>query len=51
MIAYDRVVHVFIWEVMWFMSFSAELIGLVKGLVTKAQSKLHINRLFIDPSI
>lgn len=47
--ACDCVEHIFIWEIMAAMGFHEHLIKLAKGLVEKAESKVHVNGFFIEP--
>lgn len=46
---YDRVEHIFIWDTMTVLGYHPHMIKLAKGLVEKAESKVHVNGLFTEP--
>jgi hypothetical protein len=46
--AYDRVEHVYIWDVMRKFGFSELFVALVQGLVLGGSAKVHFNGLFTD---
>lgn len=44
--AYDKLDHAFLWDTLHAMGFCDRNIGLVKGLLCSAQSKVHANGIF-----